>query len=327
MKKKRRKQIKKKASRNALATREPKKRFGKKQKKKLIIISFILLVLFVSISFVVKYLQNQKLAAEEEARKGKIIEKRADKKEFDDDGNEIIEHTDTEVHVLNVGDASCVLIKKGHKETLVDIGSKNAIKYLSKHIDGNLEHLITTNDLKNATGGIDTLLENFEVENYYYNAKAPNARINAQRVNEQTIDMGENLSINIGRAISEKDSVLVTVKDADKIIMLAGESSERTAVAADGVYAYVVSGKPNTDNLPISTIRAIYPQLVIASTKDKLSTDFVSNINKVGSQLYATYKSKNIMLTITTDEVQSSVNENDQIRYEEEPEIDETESE
>lgn len=321
MKRKRKQTNKSVVSRNALSSQEPKKRFGKKQKKKLIIICTICLIVFIGLSYLAKSYQIKQAEAEERAKKGKLIEKEAEKTELDDEGNEIITHHDTEIHILDVGDGNATLIKKGHYEVLVDAGSSEITDYLSPHIDGDLEYFITTNRFDANMRGADVVRESFAVDNYIYNNIKSDK---GEAANGQSIDMGENLIVTVSPGLDDEDydkTAIVTVTDNGKKIYIVGNSSAKNISTLndnkEGCLMYITGGKPSVNNTPLLTLKKLNPQFVIASTGTKLNPDFVQNVSKASAQLYATYKSGNIVLTIGANETSLNVDYNQQITAEE----------
>lgn len=320
MKRKRKQFTKTTASRNALSAQEPKKRFGKKQKKKLIIIASVVLVVFIALSFVLRDFQAKRAEAAEQAKKGELIEKQADKTKVDEEGKEVVPHLDTEIHVINVGDGMSVLIKKGKYEVLVDAGSEKVVNYLEKYVDGPLEYFITTNHFNANIKGRDAVNKKFKVSHYIYNNIKSSV---GEEVNGQTIDLDENTSVTVSPGVDGDDydkTALVTVTDNENRVYIVGNASAKdiTTLKAnnDNSLAYITGGKPNANNTPLNVLMTINPQYVIASTGTKLSADFITNISKLNAQLYATYISKDIVLTITPNGVETTLDYKQQIRPE-----------
>ena len=71
------------------------------------------------------------------------------------------------VHFLDVGQGDCILIDCGETEVLIDGGNNGAgdevVSYLTPYIDGKLDYLIATHPDADHVGGLDAVLEAFEV--------------------------------------------------------------------------------------------------------------------------------------------------------------------
>ena len=71
------------------------------------------------------------------------------------------------VHFLDVGQGDCILIDCGETEVLIDVGNNGAgdevVSYLTPYIDGKLDYLIATHPDADHVGGLDAVLEAFEV--------------------------------------------------------------------------------------------------------------------------------------------------------------------
>ncbi len=79
------------------------------------------------------------------------------------DGNE----TGLEVHFIDVGQGDSILIKNGDRVMIIDSGTRNNSVKLKKYLDGQgisrFEYVVATNPLKDHTGGIGDLIENYKL--------------------------------------------------------------------------------------------------------------------------------------------------------------------
>lgn len=306
--KKRRRQAKQRtASRNALmeGSNSNRKRFGKKQKRKLIIIAVVILALMLAASIATKEYKQKKADEEWKAKQGEIIERDADKVEVDENGNPIVYHKNTEVHVIDCGNGNATLVKKGNYEVLIDAGA-DVTEYLEKNINGDLEYLILTNNFEGCIKGVQPIYDNFTVIKTIYTN--PNEEVKAliggrpaEEANSQVIDMGENLTVTVKNGLNTENSLdrtsIITIKDNDKVLLVGGQSSADDLTANyEEAYAYIVGGEINLDNLPVRILKLMNPRTIIISTKDKLSADVIELQNKIYCDIYTTYKSKNIVI-------------------------------
>ena len=80
--------------------------------------------------------------------------------------SDLPENTDA-VHFIDVGQGDCILIDCGETEVLIDGGNNGAgdevVSYLTPYIDGKLDYLIATHPDADHVGGLDAVLEAFEV--------------------------------------------------------------------------------------------------------------------------------------------------------------------
>lgn len=73
-----------------------------------------------------------------------------------------------EVHFIDVGQADSILIKKGNESMLIDAGNNwdgdKIVKYLKEQNITKLKYLIGTHPHADHIGGMDTIIDNFEIE-------------------------------------------------------------------------------------------------------------------------------------------------------------------
>lgn len=338
--KKRRKQFKTNtASRNALMDGPGKKRFGKKQKKKLLIIAILLLIVCLGATYAVNRHKAKQREAELKARQGEIITRDADKIEVDEEGNPIVKHKDAEIHIIKCGNGNATLIKKGNYEVLVDVGD-DITKYLEKNVSGDLEYLILTNHFEGCTKGAAAVYEKFNVVKTLY--ANPDDAVNeliknkdAEEINSQIIDMGENLIVSVQKGVGgdydTDKTAIVKINDNDNRMIIAGQSSEANLATQvdENVFAYIVGGKPTIESFPIRLLNRMSPEYIIASTKETIGADILDICNKTSGTLYTTNIEKDIVFKITADTTESSINYEDSVenllRIEEEKKAEEEE--
>ena len=82
------------------------------------------------------------------------------------------------VHFLDVGQGDCVLIDCGETEVLIDGGTNSAgtsvVDYLAGYVDGPLDYLIATHPDADHVGGLDAVLESFEVKEVIDSGRSAN---------------------------------------------------------------------------------------------------------------------------------------------------------
>ena len=293
------------------------KRFGKKEKRRLIIAFVLAFVLFLGISRGISYLNDKRAEVLNQARKGEVTQKKAEKEELDDDGQVVKKDSVTTVTVFDVGKGSMALISHGDTDLLIDAGSKKAGEKVADHITGDLEYLIVTNGLDENVRGLDALYEKVNVKNTLLsNAKIPKSAKNVSKIDEQIIDMGDGVSVYVRKGLggsSAKDkNAVVILKDENSCIVFAQNASEANAIATitqslntdTRVDAYVIGSLATSEDCTNAVLRLINTEVVIRSTDDATVPE---NIQKEASINYMpTETCGNITITLKNGFVENT---------------------
>lgn len=144
-----------------------KKRMSRKKRKKKMIIAFsLLIIIFLGFLFARARMAEQK-AKENTAQIGTIHSVDADKKQKDEDGQDIVTYHKIKVFAFNVGDCNAILIDDGSFEILIDGGcnGKKLVKLISPYIDSSLDYVINTNYMNESTNGLKEVYNSFKVDN------------------------------------------------------------------------------------------------------------------------------------------------------------------
>lgn len=303
-----------------------KKRLSKKQKRMRIIVGFIVFLLMISAGAFVKNILNERQLERERLQTGEIIHQRADKKNVDAEGNQIVDNATADIHIINVGQGAAVLVKNGDNEALIDGGSGSATTTYLKSVvnDGELEYVVSTNTSPEFIGGLPEVYSNFKVKKTIYGKKDKSDGFKAfkkvakkaEQANNQTIDLGNGISIDV---IKPKygDSAICVVSLGDKRIVLGGNATKKDMQRLKGKYqtvaAYLVEGS-GTLTPPENVIATWKPQYAIISSsapKDNANTSpsrgCMDLLYKHCGQTFATYKSGTIKLTLSTQSLDISV--------------------
>lgn len=303
-----------------------KKRLSKKQKRMRIIVGVIVFLLMISAGAFVKNILNERQLEKERLQTGEIIHQKADKKNVDAEGNQIVDNATADIYIINVGQGAAVLVKNGDNEALIDGGSGSATTTYLKSIinDGELEYVVSTNTSPEYIGGLPEVYSNFKVGKTIYGKKDKSDGFKAlkkvakkaKQANNQTIDLGNGISIDVIKP-KYSDSAICVVSLGDKRVVLGGNSTKKDMQRLKGKYqavsAYLVEGSGKLSPAE-SVIAAWKPQYAIISSsapKDNAnsspSRECMDLLYKHCGQTFATYKSGTIKLTLSTQSLDISV--------------------
>lgn len=303
-----------------------KKRLSKKQKRMRLIVGIIVFLLMISAGAFVKNILNERQLERERLQTGEIIHQKADKKNVDAEGNQIVDNATADIHIINVGQGAAVLVKNGDNEALIDGGSGSATTTYLKSIinDGELEYVVSTNTSPEYIGGLPEVYSNFKVGKTIYGKKDKSDGFKAlkkvakkaKQANNQTIDLGNGISIDVIKP-KYSDSAICVVSLGDKRVVLGGNSTKKDIQRLKGKYqavsAYLVEGSGKLSPSE-SVIAAWKPQYAIISSsapKDNAnsspSRECMDLLYKHCGQTFATYKSGTIKLTLSTQSLDISV--------------------
>ena len=303
-----------------------KKRLSKKQKRIRIIVGVIVFLLMISAGAFVKNILNERKLEKERLQTGEIIHQKADKKNVDAEGNQIVDNATADIHIINVGQGAAVLVKNGDNEALIDGGSGSATTTYLKSVinDGELEYVVSTNTSPEYIGGLPEVYSNFKVGKTIYGKKDKSDGFKAlkkvakkaKQANNQTIDLGNGISIDVIKP-KYSDSAICVVSLGDKRVVLGENSTKKDMQRLKGKYqavsAYLVegSGKLSTSESVIAAWKPQYAIISSSAPKDNAnsspSRECMDLLYKHCGQIFATYKSGTIKLTLSTQSLDISV--------------------
>ncbi len=140
---------------------------SKKTKKSLITMTFILFVMFLSLFFDGDKLKNSVGSDATEA-----LKEEENQEDLKIEASSKVELTDEfMVYFLDVGQADCILIKSSDEYMLIDAGNNNdeekIVDYFKSLGIEEFKYVIGTHAHEDHIGGMDDIVENFNVLNFY----------------------------------------------------------------------------------------------------------------------------------------------------------------
>jgi competence protein ComEC len=110
------------------------------------------------------------------------------------------------VHFIDVGQGDAILIDLGETEVLIDGGDKSpgVVAYLNEYVDGPLEVMVATHAHADHIGGLISVLNNFQVEQIWYNGDTSisqtyadfMAAVNAENAEVHVATRGDVIEVN-----------------------------------------------------------------------------------------------------------------------------------
>ena len=98
----------------------------------------------------------------------KTEQERNEQKKIEQEKPEVDALAELYIHFIDVGQADAILIDNGGYEVLIDAGNnkdgKTVVQEIKPYVDGNLELMIATHPDADHIGGLDTVLENYQVD-------------------------------------------------------------------------------------------------------------------------------------------------------------------
>lgn len=93
----------------------------------------------------------------------------------------IFENTgDLKIYVFNVGQADCIFVMNGNETMLIDAGNNSDGKLIVEQLQEmnitKIDYLVGTHTHEDHIGGIDNVINNFEIEKFYMPKKSTNTK-------------------------------------------------------------------------------------------------------------------------------------------------------
>ncbi|MBC8589794.1 ComEC/Rec2 family competence protein [Wansuia hejianensis] len=145
---------------------------------------------------------------------------------------------DVEVHFIDVGQGDAILVKKGQESMVIDAGKnsneKLIVNYIKRQNINKIKYVIGTHPHEDHIGGLDSVIDNFDIENVIM----PNITTNT-RTFESVLDSIVKKGLTITKAQSGKEYDL----DGAKITILAPNSEEYSGLNDYSVVVKLTHGK------------------------------------------------------------------------------------
>lgn len=125
-----------------------------------------LFILFIVIAwgFIYAYIQDNKAKANEDKKFNPVIESL-------NDAVKLVVYGNLNIYYFNVGQADCILLENNGLYMLIDAGNnsdgKNIVNYMKKMGIKKIEHVIATHAHEDHIGGMDDIINAFDVKNFY----------------------------------------------------------------------------------------------------------------------------------------------------------------
>ncbi len=153
-----------------------------------------------------------------------------------------------EIHMIDVGEADCFLVKQGDTACLIDGGeaddADNIVTYLHTHGVERLDGIVISHPHIDHIGGLQRVIEAYEVNTVYYAAVPKelqeltplHERLYDASVRRGTawIDVGEGGTVSLGEATMEFYPVTVDVKDVNEYSLMVRVSFDESQVLFTG---------------------------------------------------------------------------------------------
>lgn len=157
-----------------------------------------------------------------------------------------LENNIMSIHFIDVGQADSIFIDFGTYEILIDAGNNSdgnsVVNYMAPYLDGNLELIVATHAHADHVGGLDTVINAYQVDkiiysdetsstitfNDFYNAAANEPNCTFIGDSDMTIDMGNGAQIKIlemgeGNSDSNQNSVISMIDYNNVETLLMGD--------------------------------------------------------------------------------------------------------
>jgi beta-lactamase superfamily II metal-dependent hydrolase len=241
---------------------------------------------------------------------------------------------DVSVHVLDVGEGLSVLIDDGDVEVLIDGGymryGKNISAYIRDYVDGDIEYVIATHSDSDHVGGLIQIYADYQVDCTIYGNESARGNFpkfkevvsnepNSEYRNDEdeTIELSEGVTLRtidvIDDADAPNDNSVIALLDVEgqKLLVTGDAQAIDTKTKAENlllgkigrVDVYIVGHHGSETSSSQTFLDEIRPEYGLISTagpshKDRNPDEEVmKRLSGVGTKLYATYRSGNIVVT------------------------------
>lgn len=321
----------------------------RKQHITIFIIAAAVILLAVCGALVLRSLQNSG-----DADFGKIEDVENDQSEVLETEPQEKDTTPIKALIMDVGDAEAVLVDYGSTEILYDCGyaenGKKVADTIEKYVNGPLEYLILSHSHADHVGGAPSVLERYTVKTIITSgekegsSKEFDAAMKAVKEEgcevvedaDLTFDIGEDATLNIvetydpGQLEGDEDnpneySVVAYISRGNDSVLITGDSEAGAERMLKGkfhsVTLYVAGHHLSSSSSNALLLAEWSPEIVVASCAGPKKSEYgfphqeaIDRCRIVTSEVYATYKSGDILVTLDEkDGASINCNEDDRL--------------
>jgi beta-lactamase superfamily II metal-dependent hydrolase len=237
----------------------------------------------------------------------------------------------TTIHVFDVGEGLAVLIDDGDVEMIIDGGYKQYgvpfSNYIKPYIDGDIEYVIATHSHAEHVGGLAQIYADYQIDHTIHGdtgtsgqykdfEHAAQTEPDSDFKNDETVTLAlsEGVSLSIIDIIDDdrntnNNSVISVLDVGGKKTLITGDAEAKAEQPLHGLIGdvdiYVVGHHGSETSSTQALLDEIRPEYGIISSqgpnKGKYKNpdiEVLKRLSAFGTQLYATYRSGTIVVTI-----------------------------
>ena len=235
------------------------------------------------------------------------------------------------IHVFDVGEGLAVLIDAGEVEVVIDGGYKQYgmpfSNYINPYVDGDIEYVIATHSHSDHVGGLAQIYADYQVDHTIYGdtgtsgqykdfESAAMAETNSDFKNDETktISLSDEVTLSIVDVIDDdgktNNNSVISVLDVGGVkTLITGDAEAKAEQPLLGLIGdvdiYVVGHHGSETSSTQGFLDEIKPEYGIISSqgpnKGKYNNpdiEVLKRLSALGTQMYATYRSGTIVVTI-----------------------------
>jgi len=232
------------------------------------------------------------------------------------------------IHFIDVGQGDSIFVDYGDYEILIDAGDNSSgdkvTDYISQYIDGNLELIIATHVHEDHIGGLDTVMNSYQIDRVIDSGDAAEtatfndyfAAIREEDCvyiadEDMKIDIGDNAVLTIietddGKSNHNNNSVIAMIDYQDIEILLTGDMespAERRHLTKFTDIDVLKAGHHGSSTASCEDfLSVVKPETVIISCAEENTyqhphKETVNRFLNIGASVYGTFMSGTIVLT------------------------------
>lgn len=243
--------------------------------------------------------------------------------------------------VIDVGQGQALFIDTEDQEILIDAGSyndgsKKVYESIKKYVDGPIEYVIGTHSHEDHLGGMAQIYDNFQVQTTIYGDLADNAwcnifeekaRAQGDFINDEntTIELGPKTTLTIfdiedNAENTNNNSVVCLLQHGQKKFFMSGDLEKEAEVKLRkmiGSVDVVVLSHHGSDTSN-TNLDILKPKLALASCSEDneyghINKETLENALKYSGKVFATYRSKTMILTSDGRNIEYSMDDSEKL--------------